>query len=71
MKYGPCLYKIMSSFNLKQKVTKKTPTTKKAIPIKGENRRLDNLTADKISKNRLDSHWPLCVHQSQLLFDGW
>ena len=35
------------------------------------NRRLDNLTADEISKNRLDSHWPLGVGQSELLFDGW
>ena len=34
-------------------------------------RRLDNLTADEISKNRLDSHWPLGVGQSELLFDGW
>ena len=36
-----------------------------------DNRRLDNLTADEISKNRLDSHRPLGVDQSELLFDGW
>ena len=33
--------------------------------------RIDNLTADKLSENRLDSHWPLGVDQSELLFDGW
>ena len=35
------------------------------------NRRLDNLTADELSRNRLDSHWPLGVDDSELLFDGW
>ena len=35
------------------------------------NRRLGNLRAEEISKNRLDSHWPLGVDHSELLFDGW
>ena len=39
--------------------------------VSNSNRRLDNLTADELSKNRLDSHWPLGVDHSELLFDGW
>ena len=34
-------------------------------------RRLDNLTTDELSRNRLDYHWPLGVDDSELLFDGW
>ena len=35
------------------------------------NRPIDNLIADKLSRNRLDSHWHLGVDHSELLFDGW
>ena len=35
------------------------------------NTRLDNLTEDELSQNRLDSHWPLGLDKSKLLFNGW
>ena len=35
------------------------------------NTRLDNLTANELSQNRFDSHWPSGVDHSKVLFDGW